>query len=100
MIGLEMKNCNTILTEKLQKYHHYWLGESINMNFLHGKHATSWWKKNDITSYVCIFSFRKSFWKTNKNDWRSKKKQIKALENHRKHLAVSDELIKKDLNND
>ena len=28
-----------------------------------------------------LFSFRKSFWKTNKNNQRSRKKQVEALEN-------------------
>ena len=28
-----------------------------------------------------FFSFRKSFWKTNKNNQRSRKKQVEALEN-------------------
>ena len=34
MIRLEMKNCNTILTEKQQKYQHYHMGKSIDMNIL------------------------------------------------------------------
>ena len=33
MIRLEMKNCNTMLTEKQQKYQHHQV-KLINMNFL------------------------------------------------------------------
>ena len=36
--------------------------------------------------------------KPNKKNWRSKKKQIKTLENHGKELAVPNELNKKDFN--
>ena len=32
MIRLEMKNCNTVLTEKQQKYQFYDLEKLINMN--------------------------------------------------------------------
>ena len=32
MIGLAMKNYNTISTEKQQKYHHYHQEKFINMN--------------------------------------------------------------------
>ena len=34
MIRLEMKNFNTILTEKQKKYQHYDLEKLINMNIL------------------------------------------------------------------
>ena len=37
MIRLEMKNCNMILTEKQQKYQHYYLEKLINMNILQAK---------------------------------------------------------------
>ena len=37
MIRLEIKNCNTILTEKQQKYEHYLLEKLINMNTLQVK---------------------------------------------------------------
>ena len=30
---------------------------------------------------MCLFSFRKNIWKTNKNNQRSRKKQVEALEN-------------------
>ena len=35
MIRLEMKNCNTLLTEKQQKYQHYHLEKLINMSILY-----------------------------------------------------------------
>ena len=41
MIGLEMKNCNMILTEKQQKYQHYHLEKLINMNILQVKKLPS-----------------------------------------------------------
>ena len=37
MIRLEMKNCNMILTERQQKYQHYYLEKLINMNILQAK---------------------------------------------------------------
>ena len=37
MIRLEMKNGNTILTEKLQKDQHYHLEKLVNMNIFHVK---------------------------------------------------------------
>ena len=37
MIRLGMKNCNTILKEKQQKYQHYHLQKLINMNLLQVK---------------------------------------------------------------
>ena len=44
-----------------------------------------------------FFSLRKSLQKIKKNDWGSKKKQIKAIEDHGKHLFCSNEAFKKDL---
>ena len=39
-----------------------------------------------------LFSFRKIFWKTDKNNWRARIKQKKALEKHGKQLVkYSDE---------
>ena len=29
---------------------------------------------------VCMFSFRKSFWKTNKDNWKKEKKQVEILQ--------------------
>ena len=37
MIRLEMKNCNTTLIEKLQKYQHYHRVKWININILQAK---------------------------------------------------------------
>ena len=37
MIRLEMKNYNTILTEKLQKYQHSFMANLININILQVK---------------------------------------------------------------
>ena len=37
MIRMEMKNCDTILTEKQEKYQHYLLEKFINMNILQVK---------------------------------------------------------------
>ena len=37
MIRLEMKNCNTVLTEKKQKYQYYHRGKLININILQVK---------------------------------------------------------------
>ena len=37
MISLEIKNCNTILTEKQQIYQHYLLEKLLNMNILQMK---------------------------------------------------------------
>ena len=37
MIRLEMKNYNTLLTEKQQKHQPYYLEKLINMNFLQVK---------------------------------------------------------------
>ena len=37
MIRLEVKNCNMILTKKLQKHQHYHQVKLINMNFLQAK---------------------------------------------------------------
>ena len=38
------------------------------------RNTISWSKKSDRTSKVYIFSFTKSFWKTNKNSSRTRKK--------------------------
>ena len=35
---------------------------------------------NNRTSYIYLFSFGKSFWETNKNNWRSRGNQIKAIQ--------------------
>ena len=37
MTGLEIKNCNIILTKKLKKYKRFHQVKLINMNILHGK---------------------------------------------------------------
>ena len=37
MIRLEMKNCNTILTEKYQEYQHHHVEKLINVNILQVK---------------------------------------------------------------
>ena len=39
MIRLEKKNFSMILTEKLQKYQHYYLEKLINMNILQVKNT-------------------------------------------------------------
>ena len=49
------------------------------------RNITSWSKKNDRTSLVHIFSFRKSFWKTKRIEEQGEK-QIKAVENNKKQL--------------
>ena len=74
-----MKNCNMILKEKQQQYQNYRPEKLINMTILQVK------KKSDIKSYVYSLSIRKSFRKTNKNNWELReKKQIKAIEDHGK----------------
>ena len=52
------------------------------------------------TSYVYLFSFTKSFIKTNKNNWGSRKKKKKAIKDHGKHLVESNEHVEKDFNID
>ena len=36
--------------------------------------------ENNRTSCVCIFSFKKSFWKANRNNWRTRGQKFEALE--------------------
>ena len=68
-----MKNCYMILTEKQQKYQHFLLGKMINKNILLLKKYYLLIKEV-IEQQIYLFSFRKNFRKTNKNDWRSRKK--------------------------
>ena len=49
---------------------------------------------------IYIFYIKKSFRKTNKNDWRSEKKQIKAIKDHGEQLVEYNKLVKKDFNID
>ena len=47
-----------------------------------------------------IFPIRETFWNTNKNYWRTKKKQIDAIENQNERLeAVTNKEILEDLTN-
>ena len=54
--------------------------------------------KSDRTSHIYIFSFRKSLEKQTKTIEDQEWKQKKALEEHRKQLVESNELIKRDFN--
>ena len=58
------------------------------MNFLQVKKHYLFTKKKNIKSYVRLFSIRKSFWKTNKNNWTVRRK-TKALKEHENQLVKS-----------
>ena len=50
MIRFEMRNCNTTLTERQQKYQHNHLEKLIDTNILQVKKSTLRSKKSDRTS--------------------------------------------------
>ena len=78
MIRLEMKNCNTILTEKQQKYQHYHLKKLINNQRQIIKQAN-----------FSYFLLGKAFKKQIKTIEDRGEKQIKVLEEHGKELIKS-----------
>ena len=86
-----MKRCNMILTEKQQKYQHYHQVKLTNINILQSIMSQS--KEGNGTSTVYFYSFRQSFWKTNKIIEDKGKKQIKAREQHGKRLVKSNDKI-------
>ena len=68
-IRLEMKNCNTILTEKQQKYQHYLLKKLINVNILQVKKYCLLIKDKLIEQAKFAYSpLGKPFEKQNKNN--------------------------------
>ena len=68
MIRLEMKNYNMILTEKLERYQHYYQVELINMNILQVKKYYLLIKKEVRGQAKFIILFLKSFGKTNESN--------------------------------
>ena len=99
MIRLEMKNCNMILTEKQQKYHHYHLAKIDKYEYLAGEEILLPGQKRVIEHAKFIYSpFGKAFQKQIKIMEDPGEKQIKALEEHGKQLAEYNELVKKDFN--
>ena len=54
--------------------------------------------KEEWLNKLILHIIRKSFRKTNQNNWGSGKKQRKAFEDHVKHLVQSNDLITKDFN--
>ena len=54
--------------------------------------------KEEWLNKLSLHIIRKSFRKTNQNNWGSGKKQRKAFEDHGKHLVQSNDLITKDFN--
>ena len=104
MPRLEMKNYNMILTEKQQKYQHYHPEKLIIMNMLQVNKQCLLIKKKSAKfkkvkhakfTYSPLGKALQIQIKTIKNRG---KKQIKAIEGHRKQLLKSYELIKKDFN--
>ena len=67
-IRLEMKNCNTILTEEQQKYQHYLLKKLINVNILQVKKYCLLIKDKLIEQAKFAYSPLKPFEKQNKNN--------------------------------
>ena len=68
------------------------------MNVLRVKISYDQRRLIDKITEVYIFYIKKSFRKTNKNDWRSEKKQIKAINDHGEQLVEYNKLVKKDFN--
>ena len=75
MIGLEMENCNMILTKKLQKYQHYHHVKLINMKILQVKKSDQSDQNQIIEKDKFTHSpFRKNLRKTNKRNWKNSQK--------------------------
>ena len=83
-----MKNYNTTLTDKQQKFQHYHLENPINRISYRWRNTTSWSKNSDRISEICIFSIRKSFRKTSKRDWRAREKITDATTDQNKRTEV------------
>ena len=76
---LETENYNAILTEKQQKYIHYYQIKSINVNILHVKKSHH---RNQITeeakfTYSLLKKKKKTKKKKNKKEKKKKKKKNK-----------------------
>ena len=61
MIRFEMKNYNTILTVKHQKYQHHYQVKLTKMNISQGKKYYPLENSNDRTMQIYIFFFRRTF---------------------------------------
>ena len=91
MIRLETKNCNMILTEK-QKTSALSSVKIGKYEFLADEEILPSDQSRIIEqAKFCIFSFKKSFWKANKNNLRVRKKQVKALKPSLKGVLKSEE---------
>ena len=70
-----MKNFNMILIDKLQKISALSSGKINKYEDLTGEEIVpSNQKQQSRTSYIHFFSFGTSLWKTNKNNWGSRRK--------------------------
>ena len=82
MLRLEMKKYNTILTEKQQKYRHYYQVKYINMNSLEVKKYCFRIKKKILEQANFTYSpLGKAFQKQRKTIEEQGKKQINAITN-------------------
>ena len=68
-----MKNCNTILTEKLQKYQHYYQVKLINMNILQVK---KYYLQINESGIIEQANFNICLWEKPK---KNKEKQLKIM---------------------
>ena len=97
MMRLEIKNYNTILTEKQQKYQHYHLEKFINMNILQVikyYHLIKEELQNKLSLYLLQQEKLQKNKQTNTIEDQGKK-QIKAIEDHGKQLVESNAHVKK-----
>ena len=74
MIRLEMKKIQYDINRESVKTPALSSGKIDRWGYLTGEKILASDQRSDRTSYIYLFSFRKSFRKTNKNDWRSRQK--------------------------
>ena len=93
MIRLEMKNCNTTLIEKLQKYQHYRRVKWININILQAKEYYLSIKVRVIEqAKFTYFPLEKSFKKQITTIEVQEKKEVETLK------VMKDAILKDHLN--
>ena len=94
MIRIDLKNCNTLLTEKQENYQYYHVEKFININK----------PCNQIRvigqAQLTDSPLGKDSEKQPKEIDNQSQKQINAIEDHEKQLVTYNELIKKDFNID
>ena len=90
MLKLRMKNCNTILTEKQQKYQHYSQVKLINTEYFTCEEILLFDQSRITEQAKFTYSpLDKAFQKQVKTIEEQGEKQIKALKKHGKQLVKS-----------